>query len=256
MIKLLAVIFAAGVSASLVALDERDQLNLKVPSNLEKNQLLVQIQHRFYGSLKDPTFGMSYGANDGVGLRYPVLSRLEVNGSFVIEREEFSFGASYAFYFRPAFLRSQIDCQYFNAKLIGSDSFPNQRTGGVFGLLSLQSEPILKTFTPVVNVGYDSENRRFGIGVGLTAQRGIDMPPFKSVAIVGEFFPVVQPDSLTAGLENCFAVGLKFETWGHHFIFMVGNSFEIGTRYWMLGSIDSGLHLGFNINRMIDLGGL
>jgi len=236
-------------SASVFALEARDLLNMKVPSDLERNQLLIQIQHRFYGTLNDPTMGMANGANDGLGLRYPVLSRLEVNGNFVISREEFTLGGSYAYYLRPAFIRTQVDVQYFNFK----DNLLPQRKGGFFGLLSFESEPILKIFTPVVNLGYDGFNRKVGLGAGLAAQVKLDKPPFKSFGIIGEFFPVVEKDSMNTGLKNCFAVGLKFETWGHHFIFMVGNSSEIGTRYWMQGAPDNGLHLGFNINRMVDI---
>ena len=78
-------------------------LNLRVPSHLEKNSLIFDVQHRAYGVLtEDPLddfFGLDLGANVDVGIRYAVLPCLEVNASYTTFEKEYRLGASYAHHF-------------------------------------------------------------------------------------------------------------------------------------------------------------
>ncbi len=72
---------------------------------------------------------------------------------------------------------------------------------------------------------------------------GIDIGISEDISIMGEFFPVSHGD----GRVDCFAFGFSLRTYGHRFMFLLGNSSEIGTRGLMLGT-DSG---DLNIRRLV-----
>lgn len=231
---------------------EPDMLNLKVPSTLENTESVFIIRHRFYGKITEEPFntffGLDLGANIGLGIRYAILPKLEVNVSYTRIQKEYIIGASYAYYFPQVFMKTQIDIQFFTYEIQGIE----ERRRNFFYGLSLQSEPILNTITPVANIGYDGYNERFGFGIGVDIGFDISLRPIRKMSIIGEYFPVVQRDIIINGSENSFAAGLKFETYGHHFILLVGNNSQIGTRRLMLGAETNDLFFGFNIHRKWD----
>lgn len=92
-----------------------------------------------------------------------------------------------------------------------------------------------------------------GWATGLDVGVPFSVGPFRLVHLNGEYYPVIARDTLRNGRENSFAGGVTFETYGHHFQFVVGNSLETGTRRLMLGAPRNNLYLGFNIHRFVDL---
>jgi len=95
----LAITFIPGI---LLAYDEPDMLNIKTPTGLKQGQMEVKIQHRFYGKINekplDNFFGLDIGANIGLGIRYVVLPKLEINGSYTRDGKEYTIGASYTYF--------------------------------------------------------------------------------------------------------------------------------------------------------------
>ena len=228
---------------------EPSKLNLRVPTELESKQMILGIQHRFYGTLKDELLGMNAGANTGLNIRYLVWSKLEINGAFARYQKEYTIGAGYAFFIPQFWLKSQINVEFFDYEKLGLST----RRHNLFYSAALQTEPILKRIIPTVNIAYDGYNQRIGLGAGLDIGFEFEIGPLEGIHIIGEYFPVLNRDIEVNGPKNCFTTGLKFNTYGHHFMFLVGNTSEIGTRRLMLGSYNNDLYLGFTIHRLINL---
>jgi hypothetical protein len=226
-------------------------LNLGTPSNLEKGQLEFRVQHRFFGPVDedpfDKFFGMDAGANVGLMLRGPVWRKLEVSGAYVTDLSEWLAGLSYTRVFADNLLRTQMDIKFFSFKEF--DTSP--RESNLFYQAALQADPLGGRIVPVLNIGYDSYNRRGGLGFG--ARAGI----LEKVSIQGEYYPVTGRDDhdqdSPLGPENAFAFGVELQTHGHHFLLMLGNSQGIGTRALMLGTYSNDLYFGFNIQRLFYL---
>ena len=235
------------IAAPMTFAWEEDMLNLKVPTNPKAGSIVVDIEHRLL-------IGFN-GANFDLGLRGVIWSKLELYSSYAKymynprdnTKNEFTIGASYA-YFLPKILRGQVDVQFYNYEELTNNSKQN-----LFYQLSLQSEPILKTFIPVVNVAYDGDNQRFGYGAGLNIGFNISFGPIQRLSLIGEYFPIFNRNSTMLGSKNCFAAGLVLGTYGHHFMFLLGNSLEMGGRRLMLGAPKNTMYFGFNIQRFLDL---
>ena len=231
---------------------EADMLNLTVPSQLEKTQLMVRIAHRFYGEIDEEPletfFGLDQGANVSLGLRYAVLPRVELKTSYTRLQREYTVGASYA-YHMPRYLRTQLGVQFFDFQ----PAADAERLQNLFYSLSVQTEPIADFIMPVVNVGYDGYNEKFGVGVGVRVGVALNIRLLERVSFLGEYYPVIDREEGVHGDKNCFVAGIGLETYGHHFMFMVGNNFQMNARHLMLGAETNDLYFGANIQRVIDL---
>jgi len=96
----------------------------------------------------------------------------------------------------------------------------------------------------VINFGYDSYDDSFGMGLGL------NIFLFKKMSFNVEFYPMNDTEKTMS--KNSFAFGFKILTYGHHFIFLVGNNYEMGPRRLMKGAGSNDLYLGFNIHRLLE----
>lgn len=230
----------------LGAYEITSMLNLTVPSQLETWQGEFQVIHRFYGLIDekpilDNLFGMGYGANVGLGCRFNIGRGFETKASLIFQRREYIVGLGYSLPIRGIPLQSNIHGYYFTFK---SSSISDDRDNGIFIQADLQTEPLLKRFTPVLNLGYDSHDESMGVGFGLNVKT------FKKMSVNIEFYP--SNDSDNGMTKNSFAFGLKLLTYGHHFMFLVGNNTEIGPRRLMKGAGSKDLHFGFNIYRLLE----
>ena len=237
----------------LIAYDDTGVINLKAPTVLKIGQKEFKIEHRFYGKVNDKPidtfFGMYTGANVGLGLRYILISNLEMKASYSRDGNEATIGMSYAVFFPAEMLRSQIDAQFFSYKEFNIETKAEERKSNAFACLSLQTDPILKRFAPTVNVGYDGDNKKIGAGVGLSAIVLANHGIIRKVVLLGEYYPTKLEDK-----RNCFDFGVRLETYGHNFDFIFGNNSNIGVRHLMLGVdklIPKGLYFGFNIKRLL-----
>jgi hypothetical protein len=235
--------------AQLLFAFEPSALNLRVPSGLDRNSLVLDIQHRVYGVLtEDPfenLFGLDMGANASIGVRYALLTQLELKASYTTLAEEYRLGASYARDIPQIYLKGQLDIEYFDFEVAG------ERNRNFYYGLTVQSFPMVGFFTPTVNVAYDGFNEKFGLGFG--ADLGFDwyFGPIEHVSLIGEYYPILQSEEPITNGEDVFAAGLRLDTYGHHFMLQISNSYDIGTRRLMLGAPTNDIYLGFNIHRIL-----
>jgi len=248
-IAILAVLLTASAAHGL----EKSMLSLKLPSELEARQSQFFLQHRFHGKINEEPlesfFGMSGGANVGLGFRVGLLKNLEIVALHVFNENEYSLAVGYAVKFPSLPLRAQVDAGIYTNKkfyvLSGGVEFKRKQFAAF--RLDLASKAILNHLTPVVNVGYDTELEQAGLGIGLDAAIS------KKYSLIGEYYPRLNGDENGNGPKyDSFAVGLKVQTYGHHFLFHVGNNTEIGTRKLMAGSTAKDLFFGFGIQRLLE----
>ncbi len=237
------------VSSAVYSL-ENDLLNLNVPTQMERNELAFIIRHRFYGDITDDPIGnhlgIDYGANVGLSVRYLMWNKLEFKGGYQVGHKEYTLGSSYAVEFDSLYLRSQIDIEYFDY----TDFIIDEDVRNLFYLLSIQSDPLPKLISLALNVGYDAENSKIGLGFGIDIGFDFDFNYIQRIHLIAEYFPLLEEEE---NLLNTFAFGIKAETFGHLFMFSVGNNTEIGSRRSMLGTSSNILHFGFNIYRFINI---
>ncbi len=245
MIKKLSIAFMIILIPSSLPAFETAMPSMKVPSNLQAQEGEFRVLHRFIGPVNhqpiDTAIGMTGGAFVNLGIRYLIWSKLEANFSYETRTKEYITGLSYAYFIPQAYLRAQLDGQFFSYK-------DSQRRNNFFGLLSLQSEPILKRISPVINLGYDGYNHRFGPGFG------VNIMLIKKFEVLGEYYPVWKKDkNPLLGSKNAFAFGLKDNTTGHHFMLLLTNSWATEPRRQMLGAKTNDLYFGFNIERWFSI---
>ncbi|MGB9596339.1 MAG: DUF5777 family beta-barrel protein [Candidatus Poribacteria bacterium] len=239
---------------ALIAYDDSGGLNLKGITALKTGQLEFRIDHRFYGKINekpiDTFFGLYSGADVSIDLRYLLWSTFEINTSFKRYENENTIGLSYAVLF--PMVKGQIDAQLFSYKHYNIDIQKEERITNAFVLLSLQTDQLMKVITPTVNIGYDAENKEIGAGIGIAIIVLKDKGTMQKLALLGEYYPTKLENS-----DNCYCFGIRVETYGHNFDFLLGNNSNIGVRRLMLGNpkiigVDSGLYFGFNLKRLIE----
>lgn len=228
---------------------EPDLLNVKSPADLKSGQAEIKIQHRFYGDVNDEPLsnflGADTGANVCVGLRY-ILSGLELSASRLRNRKESILAAGYGRTLPGIPIRGQVDFHFFRYEEFDFEINDIDKKSGVFGLLSLQSGTVLNRITPTVNLGYDTKEEEFGSGLGLAITLLERIGTLQKISVIGEYFPTTSGDDN----EPSYAFGLRLETYGHHFDFILSNNAEMGVRRLMSGAMkNADLHFGFNIKR-------
>lgn len=219
---------------------EKSLLNMSVPSALEAGQMQVSVRHRFYGAVDDEPFstffGLRYGGNVGLALRGSFGKGTEAGIDYVFNRQEWLIGAAYNVFPRNFFLSMRVEAMFFSFE----PRFDDRRTG-IFTNLAVQAEG-RSAVRPILNVGYDSHYEEMIVGIG------VDAAIAERFSILGEYYP-----RRMEGRETSVAVGIRVETYGHHFLLMVGRSTDIGIRHIGLGTPSGDWHLGFTIHRLLEL---
>jgi hypothetical protein len=171
--------------------------------------------------------------------------------------KEHTLGAGYAFGLPGIPLRGQLDLQWVSCMRFSftDAGLAEKRENFLFSQVDISGVFWSGRLTPAVNVGYDADSEKWGLGAGLNV--GITGP----IGLVFEYFPRLQTDA-NAGLDDAFFLGIKVQTYGHHFLFQVGNSTDIGTRRLMAGaphSVETAegtktrpLYLGIGIQRLLE----
>jgi hypothetical protein len=245
--KILAGLLFLFIPFSLYPL-ENDLLNINVPTGMETNKFAFIIQHRFYGDVTDDPignhFGIDYGANVCLRMRYRAWNTLELKAGYTRDHKEYTLGSSYAIEFHPLYLRSQIDIEFFDYTDFGID----EKVKDFFYMFSLQSDTWPNHLSVLANLGYDGENSKIGMGIGVDLGFDIQFKYIQRIHLIAEYYPLRDKENYQ---YRSFSFGLKAETFGHLFMFSLGNNTEIGTRRAMLGTYSNTLHLGFNIYRFL-----
>ena len=221
--------------------------NMNTPSQIEKRGLEFRIQHRFYGVVsEDPLnsfFGMTEGVNASLGLQYRAWSRIEFDAAYTFDFKEYTLSARFGPLYKNDYLFNQVEVQYFNF-----EESAGERSGNVYVELALQTVPIVNIIIPALTVGYDFDLQHASLGIG-SLFRVTD-----KLYLSGEYFPLIDTgNNEDFGDKSAYALGVVLHTWRHHFVFTLGNSFEIGQRRISTGTADYKLRFGFNIQRLFSL---
>lgn len=230
------------------AYDEKNMADLIVPTQIVPKSLEVNIVHRF---LRNPTGDFPDNfitlANVDLGLRYVIWSKLEIGAGWLFLPKEYTFDAAYSYFIPDLYIRTQAYIQFFGTQTVFGDR-TSWKNNALYQI-NLQSEPIAGKIFPTINFIYDGFGEKFGIGTG------IDFELRENIDIVGEYFPVLGTrDTVPFSgepLVNCYSVGFKISTPGHHFMFTVSNSTDRGIRRLMRGTYNNNINFGFNIQRLI-----
>lgn len=231
---------------------ENSMLNLERPAALESGQSQFLVQHRFYGAMDDQTldsfFGLSEGATVDLGFRVSPFNKLEIRLHHTFLNNEYRVGAGYSFFPLIPRCRAQagFDWVSFKTGRFVEGFWKEDRESVWFGRVDLLG-PSVGRLTPVVNAGFDSDNRKTGFGIGL------DCAVTRNISLIGEFFPRADRGSWEGERStDCFAAGVQVRTYGHDFLFQIGNSTDIGLRRMMRGAPNQDLKFGFGIKRLFE----
>ena len=244
----MAVLFLACAAARAEQF-ENPMLNMTVPSGLESGQSYLMINVKPAQTLRDYPKDDLYaildkGVNAGIEFRYMAGLNIEAKAGYITGNREQYAGLSYTLPAPKLFFNSQLDMQFFSYK----ESQGSRYDQNLFYLLSLQSVPLLDERLAIsADLGYDGFNGHIGLGLGASYEIRTH------VRVLAEYYPVFKGGDPGAviGSTGCYSVGLKFDTFGHQFIFKVGNSGEIGTRRMMLGTYTQDVFVGITVMRLI-----
>lgn len=242
------------LTASLVFCYEHSMLNLITPTGLKQGQAELMIRHRFYGDISeepfDNFFGMDAGANVNLSGRYQFYDRAEFNFSYSRRKSEKTVGLSYLLELEDFPLYGQFNLSYFSYR---EELLKDENRQNLLYAISLQHDELFERLTTTLNTAFDGYNERIILGTGLMLEI------FDDVSILAEYYPVMDRDSASddlqkyIGEEDAYAFGIKLDTYGHQFLFLLTNSDDIGLRRVSLGAQkDSYLRFGFNIQRRLE----
>ncbi|MBD3184304.1 hypothetical protein GF312_18620 [Candidatus Poribacteria bacterium] len=229
-----------------------EMLNLAAPGNEEVGQIEFNVKHRFYGTLHDQPsdtfFGLDSGANVSIEIGATVFKGLGIHAGRIRDSQEYLLGVNYSYPIPLTPMQTQLDVQYFNFKEFDLESGEEERKNGGAFILSLKSDPLFDRLTPVVDVGFESQEQKFGAGFGASIMVMEGNGLLQKLSIICEYFPTKSEDNR----DNSFSFGLKAETYGHHFDFIFSRDSHITFHRLMNGStINGGLRFGFNIKRYL-----
>ncbi len=234
---------------------EHSMLSLYTPTNLEKGQGQFQVKHRFYGDITeeplDSFFGMLKGVNIGIDLRYQFYPKAEMTFNYSKFKKDTQFGLSYKLQKEDFPIIGQVNLDYltFKEPLMNDDRRGNFKT-----VLSIQNEPFWERWVTTLNAGYDMYYERPILGIGT------NIMIIDKVYLLAEYYPVLDRSTNIEQLErylkeaDAFSIGIKLDTYGHHFKFQVSNSEHMTLHRLTMGADKSApLMFGFNIERRLGL---
>ena len=237
---LAAVLLAASAGA---VYPDNGMMDIETPLlGLEEGDIELSIDHRFLGdAFEDPfedLFGADVGANVRLGARMILPAGLDLGASYVRYGSIWGAAAGWNGVGGPLGLRAQAG---FYSQEVSVDE---RETGA---MLELAVEPLMRLWRvqPVVCAGYDTRMEMAGLGLGG------DVVISDSYSLWGEYMPVVDGEDGETGDNDAFAFGLTVLTYGHQFMFGLGNSTGMRLRGTMAGAADSDLRLNFRIRRLI-----
>ncbi len=225
-------------------------IGLVTPAQLNNWEAEVSIQHRFRGAFDeeplDTFFGMNRGANVALFYRQAFIRKLELKLGYIKDNNEYTADASWCFT-PPEFpVQAQTNLEYFSYQDFIN---PEERHKNFLFLLAVQNKPLYDRLILNTNLGYDTEEERFVSGFGA----GVKI--LQNLTYLFEYYPVWDRDSATGNLQflirkyDCFSTGIKLDTYGHHFMFVLGTNEGMTLRQSTMGSYLKDLKFGFNVQR-------
>ena len=244
--QLLLLLSLAIFSEGLMAF-EAGQLSLDTPNVLKKNEGSFGIRHRFFGEVSDTDkfLGTDDGGNMHFILKYAFLDNLVLGVDHTRDESAYGVGLEYSHDFEWIKAGARVNGFRLNK---GLDEYDYSYQA----IVSLQTPNYFEHINFSANVGYDAyyQHHIAGFGVDLNAENFLSFLTFtEKLSLLGEYYPQVDKVEGISKKYDSYAVGIKYQTYGHHFEIMVTNSTNMDARTMSLGTDSDKLHLGFNINR-------
>lgn len=235
------------VTGSLEAYED-GQLSLDTPTLLEQGDGTFTIRHRFYGEVDDVDnfFGMDSGANIMLQLRYVLWKHLFVKAEHTRLGSENVLGVGTAYDLNALALQAKVE--WFSFK----PGTSTKRKENIFANAALKSPRFFDHLQLTANVGYNGYYKQTGLGLGADLAFANFIPALtftETIALLAEYYPVVDEIEGVTGKRDSYAFGVRFRTYAHHFELLLTNADALSPRSMMLGTDNSSLHFGFNINR-------
>lgn len=230
---------------------EPGTFNLINPTKLERGKGEIDFQHRFIGKINeepiDNFFGLDSGASIGADIRYIALPGLEIDISRIWRNKEYSIGIGYSYSIPKTPVITRLDAEFFSYEEFILEKSDFERKNGGAGSLSLMSESFYR-ITPLLNLCYNFHTEKLGLGIGVTVKLLENMGILQKLNAIAEYYPTTIDDEH----KNCLAMGMRVETYSHHFDFIFSNNSQLGVRNLMAGTNErDGWRFGFNIKRLI-----
>lgn len=224
--------------------------SLFTPTALEEGGMELSVMHRFFGPVHsevwDTFFGMNEGANVGLVFRRNIRYMAELKVGYTRVRKQLELGVSWQPPLEGLPVVMQIDVSYLDFERLGIDT---RRRNFVY-IISAQNRVYSERVILSTNLGYDAYHERFVNGYAL------HLKFIENTTFLGEYYPVWDRGSASTALKrhigdyDAFSFGVKYDTWGHHFKFSLGNGTQFHPATQSLGTDNrSDLHFGFNIQR-------
>jgi hypothetical protein len=247
-------VIASALFTPLLAY-QNNFMNLTSPTELGNLESEISFGHRFRGVVdKDPLdsfFGMQNGATVGLFFRQKLLYNTEAKIGYNFKDKEYDLDAGWKFTPADFPVQAQLGLQYFSQEKLNLNTYEFERVGNFLPNLAVQNLPFYDRIFINANLGYDLEDERLVTGLGL----GVKVLSY--LTVLGEYYPVPDRNSADNTLmiqdHDSFLMGLKFETYGHNFMFCLGNSDGINLRQLSKGATDRKLRFGFNVQRHLEL---
>ena len=227
---------------------ESGQLSLDTPNTLNKSEGSFTIRHRFFGKYSDTEkfLGTDDGGNMHFILKYALIDNLLIRVDHTRDKNTYGIGMEYAKDFN--WIKTGIRLNSFSFKNARRD----KREQSYFINTMLQTPNYQNHFRFTLNAGYDGyyEHTTLGLGVDINANNFIPQLTFtEKLSFLGEYYPQIDKIDSISGKNDAYAVGVKFQTFGHHFEVLLSNATNMDPRSMSLGTNSDDLHFGFNINR-------
>ena len=243
LLGLLSIVF---LSDGLMAF-EAGQLSLDTPNVLNKGEGSFAIRHRFFGEVNDTDkfLGTDDGGNMHFLLKYALLDHLVLGVDHTRDESAYGVGLEYSHDFH--WIKAGVRVNGFRLNK-GANQYDRSYQTNV----SLQTPNYFEHLIFTANIGYDAYNEHqiVGVGADLNAENFLPFLTFtERLSLLGEYYPQVDKVEGVSKKYDSYAVGIKYQTYGHHFELMVTNSTNMDPRTMSLGTNSDKLHFGFNINR-------
>ncbi len=228
---------------------EAGGLSLDTPNVLKKGEGSFGIRHRFYGKAND--FEKFLGTDDGGNmhflLKYAIINNLVVGVDHTRNQSAYGLGIEYAKDF-ATYGKMGIRLNTFTL----DDFHFDKRQKSYFINMSYQTPNFFEHLRFTLNGGYDKyyQHNTLGLGIDINMKNTLSWLTFtEEMSFLAEYYPQIDKVGTISGKKDAFAVGIKFQTFAHHFELLLTNSTNMDPRTMSLGTANNDLHFGFNINR-------
>ncbi len=237
------VIISAALLLSYAAVSgyEPSLINCIQPADQLPSTIEATVEHRFSQALEDPIATNIFGtASVDMEVAARVWKGLELSTAYFTDNNELDLTGRYSQPVLKNLLDAGAELQFFNfdTHIIG-------RASNDYYLAAASLHPFSDRLYLTAQVGYD------GFYLYAAPSGSIMVKCTSMFDLIGEY--TLGHDRIEGMTKNAWAGGIKLNTWGHQFKFIISNTTAIGSRNAAAGANDNKIRLGFSIERLFRL---